>query len=432
MGESLAEQIAMLPEAEARRVLGPDFKRDPTSLYYNWRFWGRPEQLAPKTPWGTWLIQAGRGFGKTRAGAEWVRERARANPEELIGLVGRTAADVRDVMVEGVAGILKTSPPDFRPVYEPSKRRLTWPNGAQASTFSADEANQLRGPQHSTVWADELAAWVGVEAWDNITFGLRMGQDPRVIVTTTPRPTPLIRSVVAEAGTIITRGSTYDNRANLAKRFIQKIITKYAGTRLGRQEIDGEILDDVPGALWTYAMLEKNRVHTAPVLRRIVIAIDPAVSYGPDSDETGMIAAGIDSQNPPHAYVLGDHSRRSKPEGWAAEAVAWMKSIKADRIVAEVNNGGDLVESVIRTVDVNTPYRSVHASKGKHTRAEPISALYEQGRVHHVGIHRELEDQMTTWQPLVDKKSPDRLDAAVWALTDLMLGTGAEPRVRTL
>lgn len=431
MGRSLAEHIAALPPAQGQEVLKPYMKEGADKLAYEWRFWGRPEQIAPVGPWSTWLIQAGRGFGKTRAGAEWVRERARANPEEIISLVGRTAGDVRDVMVEGPAGILAVSPPDFRPLYEPSKRRLSWPNGARAATFSADEPDQLRGPQHSTAWADELAAWVGESAWDNLQLGLRLGEDPRAIVTTTPRPTPLIRTIIAEEGTTVTRGSTYDNRANLARNFIKKIISKYAGTRLGRQEIDGEILDDVPGALWTFTTLEKFRLTIAPLLRRIVVAIDPAVSHGEKSDETGIVAAGIDSQSPPHGYVIADRSMRAKPEVWAREAVSLYKSLKADRIVAEVNNGGDMVESVIRTVDPNMSVRKVHASKGKHTRAEPISALYEQGRVHHVGIYRVLEDQMTTWQPGTDKKSPDHMDAAVWALTELMLNVGAEPRIRT-
>lgn len=431
MGESIASRVAKMPSAERLRFMRP-FLRMGHDLRYDWRFWARPEQIAPDGEWATWLIQAGRGFGKTRAGAEWVRERARANPQAKIALVGRTAADVRDVMVEGPAGILAISPPDFRPWYEPSKRRLLWPNGAKAMTYSSEEPDQLRGPQHTDAWGDEVAAWYSDDPWNQLMLGLRMGSDPRAVVTTTPRPTPLIRSIVAQHGTIVTRGSTYDNRANLAAGFIRQILTKYDGTRLGRQEIYGEILDDTPGALWSYGMLDKYRISTAPAMHRIVIAIDPAVSYTEDSDETGIIAAGVDQQNPPHAYILADLSRRAKPEDWAADAIAYFHRMKADRIVAEVNQGGDLVESLLRAIDRNIPLSKVHARKGKALRAEPVAALTEQGRVHIVGGLRLLEDQLATWQPGSDKKSPDRLDAMVYAVTELLLGNAGDPRLRVL
>lgn len=365
-----------------------------------------------------WLIQAGRGWGKTRTGAEWVREQVESG-KRRIALIGPTAADCRDVMVEGDSGILSVCAGN-RPLYEPSKRRVTWPNGAIATTYSADEPDRLRGPQHDAGWCDEPAAWkYPTDCWDMMMFGLRLGDNPRVVATTTPRPIQLIRDLIKQPTTIVTRGRTADNAANLAPQFLEQIVGKYEGTRLGRQELEGELLDDVPGALWQRAQLDALRVDAAPDLVRIVVAIDPAMTSGEKADETGMIAAGTGVDG--HAYVLKDLSCRLSPDAWARRAVNAYVELKADRIVAEVNNGGDLVGQVIHTIDPNASYKAVHASRGKRVRAEPVSALYEQGKVHHVGAFPLLEDQQCTFVPDDFDGSPDRVDALVWALTELML-----------
>ena len=323
------------------------------------------------------MLLAGRGFGKTRTGAEFVRAEVEAGRAGRVALVAPTAADARDVMVEGESGLLAICPPSNRPRYEPSKRRVTWDNGAIATLYSADEPERLRGPQHDLAWPDELAAWRYPETWDMLMFGLRLGARPRVVVTTTPRPTRLIRDLLAAPTTVVTRGSTYDNRANLAPAFLEQIVRKYEGTRLGRQELYAEVLDDVPGALWTRAMIEAAE-HSGPIpeLVRVVVAIDPAVTSGDDSDETGIIVAGIGTDD--FVYVLADRTCRMSPDGWATRAVVALDEFSADRIVAEVNNGGDLVEATIRTVRRHAPYRKVHATRGKRVRAEPIAALYEQ------------------------------------------------------
>jgi phage terminase large subunit-like protein len=392
---------------------------------HHWPLWARPEQLLPQGDWDTWLILSGRGWGKTRTGAEAVREWAR-NPGWRIALVGRTAADVRDVIVEGESGILACCPTWERPLYEPSKRRLTWPNGAQATTYSADEPDLLRGPQHHAALCDELATWAYLdEAWSNLVLGLRLGAQPRKVITTTPRPLALIRQLLADTRCQVTRGSTFDNAQNLAASALREFRAKYEGTRLGRQELNGEVLDDVPGALWARPQLDGSRVHVAPELARIVVAIDPAVTASAESDETGIVVAGkgVDGA----LYVLADRSCRLSPDGWARRAIVALDEFAADRIVAEVNNGGDLVENVLRTVRPEAPYRAVRASRGKRVRAEPIAALYEQGRVHHVGLHAQLEDQMCSFLPEGNERSPDRVDALVWALTDLtesMPGSG--------
>lgn len=389
------------------------------ALDYAWEFWARPKQLAPAGAWKVWLVMAGRGFGKTRIGAEWVRKQAWNSPLSRIALVGATAADTRDIMVEGESGILSVSPPWFRPTYEPSKRRLTWPNGARATLYSAEEPERLRGPQHTDAWCDEAGAWFYAEAWDQLQFGLRLGLNPRAVVTTTPRPTRLIKRIAEDSETVVTRGSTFENAANLASTFIREIRKKYEGTRLGRQELFAELLEDTPGALWNLSAIEADRVETAPMLQRVVISLDPSVSSDEDSDECGIIAAGLGEDG--HGYVLEDLSAVLSPDAWARLAVRAYDRLMADRIVAEVNNGGDLVEATIRTVSRNVSYRAVHASKAKRARAEPVAALYEQHRVHHVGVHRKLEDQMTTWDSGAAGKSPDRIDALVWAITDLML-----------
>jgi phage terminase large subunit-like protein len=422
---SLAAWIASHPESERERLLREiaPTATERVALEYEWRFWARPNQIAPEGAWHVWLVSAGRGYGKTRTGAEWVNDRAKRNPHERIALIGATAADTRDVMVEGESGILAVSPPWNRPHYEPSKRRLTWPNGAMATTYSAEEPDRLRGPQHGAAWADEVAAWAYPETWDQLMFGLRLGTDPRVIATTTPRPTALIRRLMKDPHTVVTRGSTFENAANLAPSFLADVRRKYEGTRLGRQELFAELLDDTPGALWNYAQIDALRVPRAPALRRIVVAIDPAVTANEESDETGIVVAGLGEDG--HGYVLQDLSGKFSPDGWARLAVQAYRTYEADRIIAEVNNGGDLVERVIRTVDPHVPYTAVHASRGKRVRAEPVAALDEQGRVHHVGSFAALEDQMCTWDSTTGERSPDRMDARVWAITELMLNPGA-------
>lgn len=388
-----------------------------------WRDIARPDQIAPSGDWRVWLIQAGRGWGKTRTGAEWVREQVERHGKKRIALIGPTAADCRDVMVEGESGILSIC--HNRPLYEPSKRRITWPNGAIATTYSADEPERLRGPQHDAAWADEPGAWkYATEAWDMLTFGLRLGEDPRVVATTTPRPIQLIRDLLKSPTTHLTRGSTRDNEANLAPQFMEQIVGKYAGTRLGRQELEGELLDDVPGALWQRKQIDDLRVTIRPELVRIVIPIDPAMTSGENADETGIVPVGLGVDG--HGYVLSDLSCRMTPDGWARRAVQAYNELQADRIIAEVNNGGELVENVIRTVDPLVSYKAVHASRGKRVRAEPVAALYEQGKVHHVGTFTELEDQQCNFTPDGYDGSPDRVDSLVWGLTELMLGNHVE------
>jgi predicted phage terminase large subunit-like protein len=363
---------------------------------------------------------AGRGFGKTRSGSEWTLEQVSAGCRR-IALVGATAADVRDVMIEGESGILACSPDWNRPVYEPSKRRLTWPNGAIATAFSADEPSRLRGPQHDAAWCDELASWRYPEAWDMLMFGLRLGRQPRCIVTTTPRSVRVLRELLQREDCVVTRGTSYENRDNLAPSFFSSIVRKYQGTRVGRQELEAELLEDVPGALWNHGVIEAARVSAVPELVRVIVAVDPAVTSGEDSDETGVIVAGRDKNG--DAYVLADLSGRHPPVEWARIAVSAYRTHGADRIVAEVNQGGDLVEQTIRAVDPNAAFTAVRASRGKLTRAEPISALYEQGRVHHLGVFPALEDQMCAFTPDIDRAtgSPDRVDALVWALAELMI-----------
>lgn len=390
---------------------------------FDWSRRARPDQQPPSGAWRTWLILAGRGWGKTRTGAEWVRSIVSAGRARRVALVARTAADVRDVIVEGESGILAISPSHERPTWEPSRRRLTWPNGAIATTYSAEEPDQLRGPQCDSAWCDELAAWNYPEAWDQLQMGLRLGDDPRVVVTTTPRPTDLVRALAASPTTRVTRGRTLDNVRNLAPGVVEALTARYGGTRLGRQELDGEILDDAPGALWRLAMFDASRVDAAPTMRRVVVAIDPAVTAHEGSDETGLIVAGLGLDG--RAYVLEDLSGVFPAEQWARRAVEAYRRHRADRIVAEVNQGGDLVASVLRAVDRAVPVAQVRATRGKALRAEPVAALYEQGRVSHVGLLARLEDQCVSWDPASDSRSPDRLDALVWALTDLVIDRAA-------
>ena len=416
----------MLVQSSQNAVSDMDILREYSS---RWRFIARPNQLPPDGAWRVWLLVAGRGFGKTRSGAEYVIEKVKSGEAKRVGLIGPTAADVRDVMVEGESGILGCSRDNFRPLYEPSKRRLSWPNGAIATLYSAEEPDRLRGPQHDLIWADEPATWKYSETWDMAMFGLRLGKDPRVVATTTPRPTPLIKELVKDPTTAVTKGTTYENAENLAPTFLEKIVKKYEGTRLGRQELNAEILDDNPGALWQRDVIENLRHQgKLPQLTRIVVGVDPAVSTGDESDETGIIAAGIAATG--HIYILEDSSLQGSPNAWAVAVSRTYHKWKGDRVIGEVNNGGDLVEVNLRTVDRAIPFRAVHASRGKAIRAEPISALYEQGKVHHVGTFPQLEDQMCEWVPNdPNQKSPDRVDALVWALTELSGGVAVTTQI---
>lgn len=402
-------------------------------LNYHWPFWARPHQLEPEGSWNTWMVLAGRGYGKTRIGSEWIRKNVCGKTPlapgkyNRIALVAETAADAKNVMVEGESGILGVHPKDFRPIYQPTNRKLTWPNGAVAYCYNATEPDQLRGPQHDLAWADELAKFDKLqETWDQMAFGLRLGQHPRALVTTTPRPLPLIKKLVADPDTYVTRGRTFDNSSNLARSFIKQIEDRYGGTRLGRQELEGEILGDIPGALWSRSSIDDNRLKEAPEdLEQVLVAVDPAASSTEGSDENGIIVVGLarDPDGYARGYILEDASLRGTPEEWAKRAVTMYRKWNADRIVAEKNNGGDMVGSVIKAVDRSVPIKLVHASRGKIIRAEPISALYEQHRIHHCGRFDELEDQMCLFSVdnirNISNGSPDRVDALVWGLSEM-------------
>lgn len=438
MNLSRAEIVARMPAAERQQFLQQFSAEEINTLASSWEpWWARPSQKEPPGDWTIWLYLAGRGTGKTRTASEWTLKRVRQGARRIV-LVGRTAGDVRDTMLMGDSGILTIASPDERPKYEPSKRLLTFPSGATALLFSADKPDQLRGPQFDTAWCDELASFRFDEAWDMLMFGLRSvgsGLAPKVLVTTTPRPTEVIKRLRKDAqginpSVIITRGSTYENRANLAPTFLKEIERTYEGTRLGRQEIYGEILDDNPGALWTLRNINDYRANNRPAkedFQRIVVGVDPAVTHEENSDETGIIVVGVterhieDSRWTRHAWVLSDKSGKYAPLEWAKKAIEEYNYWKADAIVCEINNGGDLVTSNILNVNRNVRIIPVRASRGKYVRAEPAAALYEQGRVHHVGMLPELEDQMVSWDPISAEKSPDRMDALVWALYELIL-----------
>ena len=413
---SIMERLVAKFGVEGARDQIPPEKRN--AAKYQWELWARPKQIAPAWSWIVWLCLAGRGFGKTRVGAEWTREQVKRYP--LVNLAGATADDARDIMIDGESGILAVCPKWERPVYRRSDRQLRWPNGAVSLVFTADEPDRARGKQHMKLWADELAAWRYADAWDQLMFGLRLGDDPQACVTTTPRPIKLIRDLIADKTTHVTRGSMYENRKNLARSFVDKLVKRYEGTRIGRQELNAEMLDDTPGAVFKRDDIDRGRIRTAPSdLERIVVAIDPATTSTEDSDETGIIVAGRKGD---HFFVLEDLSFRGTPNEWAAKAVGAYHRWHADRVIGEANNGGDMIEALLRTVDPSVSYRKVHASRGKVVRAEPIGALYEQGRAHHVGSFPQLEDQQCVYVPGESfDQSPDRADAAVWAGTELMI-----------
>ncbi|MGR3546260.1 MAG: DNA-packaging protein [Roseovarius sp.] len=416
------------------------------ALPYLFEFWALPHQLPPSGDWRTWVIMGGRGAGKTRAGAEWVRAQVEgARPMDAgrctrIALVGETIDQVREVMIFGESGILACSPPDRRPEWQATRKRLIWPNGAVAQAFSAHDPEGLRGPQFDGAWVDELAKWKRArETWDMLQFGLRLGDNPRVCVATTPRNVGVLKDILAASSTVTTSAPTEANRAYLAEGFLDEVRARYAGTRLGRQELDGLLIDEAEDALWTPAMIEAARIETLPEFDRVVVAVDPPVTGHSGSDECGIIVVGAITRGPVldwRAYVLADASvNAASPARWARAAIRARELWGAERVVAEVNQGGDLVEQVIRQVDPLVPLRKVHASRGKVARAEPVAALYEQGRVHHARGLGALEDQMCamTARGYEGRGSPDRVDALVWALTDLIVEPASKwvrPRVR--
>ena len=418
------------------------------ALPWMFEFWALSHQLPPEGAWKTWVIMGGRGAGKTRAGAEWVRGQVEgagpldAGRAKRLALVAETIDQARDVMVFGESGILACSPPDRRPEWQATRKRLVWPNGAEAQVFSAHEPEALRGPQFDGAWVDELAKWKRAdETWDMLQFALRLGKNPQQVVTTTPRSVATLKAILKNPSTVLTHAPTEANRAYLAASFLAEVRVRYAGTRLGRQELEGVMLEDAEGALWTAARLEAARIDIAPALDRIVVAIDPPVTGHGASDECGILVVGACTSGPPQdwrAVVLEDASVQGVgPDAWARAAIDALRRHGADRLVAEVNQGGDMVESVIRQIDPLVAYRAVRASRGKVARAEPVAALYEQGRVSHLRGLAALEDQMCrmTAQGYTGKGSPDRVDALVWALTDLMIEpaqTWRSPRMRTL
>jgi phage terminase large subunit-like protein len=414
-------------------------------LLADWQVWARDDQLpaiATETgdAWRVWLILGGRGAGKTRAGAEWVRAKALGVPPlgekraRRIALVGETLADVRRVMVEGVSGLLAVHGDGERPVLEVSKSQLVWPNGTIAQMFSGEDPDSLRGPQFDTAWCDELAKWRRPEeVWDMLQFGMRLGERPSIAVTTTPRPLTLLKTIMADPGTVITRSATSANAANLAPAFIAEMERRYAGTALGRQELMGEIVDGQSGSLWRRDWIESSRVAECPELTSVVVAVDPPVTATARSDACGIVVAGLGADG--RAYIAADRSLQGRePTVWARAAVRAYQEFMADRVVAEVNQGGDLVIAVLRQIDEAVAVRTVRATRGKWLRAEPVAALYAEGRVAHVGVHATLEEQMLAFgaDGLARGRSPDRVDALVWALTDLMIDRHAAPGIRQL
>lgn len=438
-----ASSLALLEPPARQAFLQSLDASELEALEHDWHFWARDPQLAPAGLWRIWLVNAGRGFGKTRIGAEWCHEYAMSTVAR-IAIVAATKEDAEKVCVAGDSGILATQKPWAPVEFKASKNggMVTWPNGSVAELYSGENPQSLRGPQFHAAWCDELAKWRRMQAtWDMLRMGLRLGQDPRTVITTTPTPNRLIKELIADKrlardGTPwvrVTRGSTFDNAANLADDFLAELKAKYEGTRLGRQELEAEILTDKPGALWTYSQLEDCRRDEVPPLKRIVVAIDPPVTSGEDADECGIICAAVGDDG--HAYVLADASERAlSPKQWADKAVRLYVEHGAGSIVAEANNGGEMITEIIKSIDERIKVQLVYASKGKVSRAEPVSALYEQRRVHHIGYFKALEDQQVEFTTDFDRKtagySPDRVDALVWAITNLMLGTRpSTPRI---
>lgn len=429
---AFVDRLIALPEcerAEAARAMTPAMRRE---FLARWKLWAHGGQLVPPGDWRVWLIRAGRGFGKTRAGSEWVNQLALDVPEGRFALVGASLDEVRRVMIEGQSGLIATARSDRQPVWKASARELHWPSGAVGFAYSAESPEGLRGPEHHAAWADELGKWGrrGDAAWDNLVMGLRLGERPRVLVTTTPRPTRLMRRVMALPSCIETRGATRDN-PHLPASFVEAMEAEYGGTRLGRQELDGELLSDVPGALWTRAMIEAARAVVVEAPVRVVVGVDPPASA--EGDACGIVAVAIDAAE--RLCVLEDASVSGlSPEGWAQAVAACADRHGADRVVAEKNQGGDMVESVLRAAAVAMPVRLVHASRGKAARAEPVAALYERGHVRHARAFAALEDELCGLVRGGDYagpgRSPDRADALVWAAWELVFGWKGEVGVR--
>lgn len=428
---SFVEFIRSLPESE-RRIVTKDMA---ARIGRSWKANARPAQWPPDGDWRTWLIMAGRGFGKTRAGAEWVNRIAGREKGLRIALVGATTAEVRKVMIEGESGILATCR-NFRPRWEPTRGLLSWPGGSKGFVYSGENPEGLRGPQHHAAWCDEIAKWAYPEGcWDNLQLGLRLGDAQRALVTTTPRPGALLLRLLADPTTVLVGGATQDNKA-LSPDFIARVVEMYGGTRLGRQELDGELIEDAEGALWPRALIESRRVRACPGFARVVIGVDPPAGAGAGSDACGIVAVGrgLDGL----AYVLSDDSVQGlRPEGWARAAARSAERWSADRVVAEANNGGAMVRSVLEAAEARLAVKLVHASRGKTARAEPVAALFEAGRAWFAGAFPDLEDELAGLSAGGDYqgpgRSPDRADAMVWAMSELMLGKErAVPRVRVV
>ena len=402
------------------------------ALAFDWESNGRPDQRAPEGDWTTWLLIGGRGSGKTRAGAEWVRELATGDfPVTPIALVGETMAEARAIMVEGESGLLRVHHPDHRPKFEAGRGAVIWPNGVKAILMPANDPERFRGPQFAAAWCDELAKWPKAEAaWDMLQFGLRVGARPRQLVTTTPRATKLLKRLMADKDAVVRRMPTFTNTDNLSPNFVAAIVSRYRDTVLGRQELDGEMVEEMPGALWNRGQVEAARMAEAPALSRMVVAVDPPVTGKKTSDACGIVVAGRWGEK---AVVLADRTvQGTTPLGWARVAVKAFHEFAADTIIAEVNQDGDLVKTVLAQIDPAVPVREARANRGKWLRAEPVAALYAQGRVKHAGMFAELEDELCAFGPdgRAEGHSPDRLDALVWAVTELLLRDGPVPRVR--
>ena len=422
--------LGSLPMEEQKKFLEQFTIEEIQAMQDDWSLKLRREQFPPEhDDWKVWYINAGRGFGKTVAGSNWVN--IEAEKEKVrIALIGPTSADCRDVMVEGPTGIMATASPSFKPVYAPSLRKVTWPNGSEAhlySAFSVEDAERLRGPQHHLAWCDEIAAWRQLQhAWDMLNMGLRLGVNPRMLCTTTPKPRKILKDIKSRDSTVLVRGSTYDNMMNLPESFRDVLIAQYEGTRLGRQELYAEDLEEAEGALWTRDLIETTRKDgkEVPDIHRTVVGIDPAMTANADSDEVGIVVGSIGADK--HLYIRFDHSARLSPGATCTAAVRHYNQHSADRVIAEANNGGDWIELGIRQVSPNIPYKKLHASRAKKARAEPVAALFEQGKAHIVGVLPELEDELCSWEPVGNMPSPNRLDAMVWVATELMLsGRGA-------
>ena len=429
-----AASLALLPPSKLKQVVGQLPLHRLNLLMEEWKFWARPSQLAPKGPWKTWLFLGGRGAGKTRAAAEWVREAVESETRHNIALLGPTIADVRDIMVEGESGLLAIASSNFRPKFEPSNRRIIWPNGAKATLYSAEVPDSLRGPQFDLAWGDEVAAWPeGQTVLDTLRPALRLGEDPRLMLSTTPRPVSWIKALLNDETCVVTRNSSRDNRAYLAEGFIEDLESRYANSIYGRQELEGELIDDPEGALWTRDDIARARNHSISCdFERIIVAVDPPASAGKNADTCGIIvAASFDGGK--KAAVLADISTQGQnPSEWAKVIANAYSEFDADCILAEANQGGEMVREIISLAAPDASVRLIHASKSKRVRAEPIALLYSQGRVAHNSHFRELEDEMCSFGAPGFTQSPDRMDALVWAVSHLLLGARGQPRARTI